>query len=193
MTHQADLLRKRSRYETSFRRFVMAQPWAMKASPFVRGTWYKVQARAYSVYGDEQSFLRNINEAQNIVENTPRTLDTLSNQFDLVEVLQEKAQGHTILWQPLKALDIYAVTDTLRPFRPLRDMGSCTIVKAQAYTYAGETDEGVKYAIRGLEMAQQYQSKRHISRIQGMYDRLSVTPLGRSAKMKELHTALIEK
>ncbi|GER89964.1 hypothetical protein KDW_41260 [Dictyobacter vulcani] len=151
-----------------------------------------MQARAYSVYGDEQSFLRNINEAQNSVENTPRTLDALSNQFDLVEVLQEKAQGHTILWQPLKTLAIYAITATLRPFQPLCDMGSYAIVKAQAYTYAGETNEGVKYAIRGLEMARQYQSKRHISRIPGMYDRLSVIPPGRSAKMKELHTVLLE-
>ncbi|GER89969.1 hypothetical protein KDW_41310 [Dictyobacter vulcani] len=96
-------------------------------------------------------------------------------------------RGHPtqhILWQPLKALDISAITDTLR------DIGSSTIVKAQAYTYAGETDKGVKYAIRGLEMARQYQSKRHISRIQGMYDRLSVTPPRRSATMKELHAAL---
>ncbi|GER89998.1 hypothetical protein KDW_41600 [Dictyobacter vulcani] len=72
-------------------------------------------------------------------------------------------------------------------------MGTSTIVKAQAYTYVRKTDKSVKYAISGLEMAQQYQSKRHISRIQGMYDRLSVTPLGRSAKLKGLHTALVEK
>jgi hypothetical protein len=32
------------------------------------------------------------------------TLDTVSHRFDLVQVLQERAQGYTMLWQPEKAL-----------------------------------------------------------------------------------------
>lgn len=192
MVHQGYLLRKRGRFETAFRCFESARPWAMQASPYVRGTWYKIQARAYSVYGDQERFERTINEAQLIAESTDVTLDTLSNKFDLVEVLQEKAQGYTMLWQPEKALEIYKRTDVMRPFRPLRDLGSYTMVKAQAHTYVGDIDYGVQLAMRGVEMARQYGSKRHVRRIEDMYDRLSVTPIGKTQQMRELHDFLVE-
>ncbi len=121
---------------------------------------------------------------------TQETLDTHVHQFNLVEVLQERAQGYTMLWQPGKALDIYQETDKLRPFRPVRDLGSYTIVKAQAQTYVGDVDGGIDLALRGVELARGYGSKRHVSRVQGMYDRLSVTPLGTHPRMRDLKEAL---
>ena len=138
----------------------------------------------------QKDFEKAINNAQEIVESTSTTLDTVSNRFDLVQVLQERAQGYTMLWQPEKALDIYRQTDVLRSFRPLRDQGSYSIIKAQAFAYVGALEEGVGYAIKGIELARTYHSKRHISRVQGMYDRLSVTPMGKSPRLRELREVL---
>ena len=55
----------------------------------------------------------------------------------------------------------------LRPFRPLRDQGSYSIIKAQAFAYAGSLEEGVEYAIKGIELARAYNSKRRVSRTTG--------------------------
>lgn len=120
------------------------------------------------------------------------TLDNLANQFSLVDALQEKAQGYTVLWKPEEALKMYKETDRLRPFRLLRDKGSYAIVKAQAYSYIGDLDKGLKHAKRGLELASQYQSKRHIARLEIMYKRLYVTPLGGDRRVQELGEALRE-
>ncbi len=96
-----------------------------------------------------------------------------------------------MLWQPQKALDIYPETDRLSPFRPLRNLGSYTIIKAQAYTYSGDIDTGVDLALKGLELAKGYQSQRHVSRVRGMYERIHVTALGKHPRMSDLKEALM--
>jgi transcriptional regulator with XRE-family HTH domain len=192
MTRQADLLRKKGRYEAAFRRLQAAEPYASQASKYVQGFRWQILARAYSTYSDPEGFQRAIDRAQEIVESTSTSLDTVSNRFDLVQVLQERAQGCTMLWQPEKALDIYRQTDVLRPFRSLRDQGSYSIIKAQAFAYAGALEEGIGYAIKGIELAKAYHSKRHISRVQGMYDRLNVTRMSKSPRLRELKEALRE-
>jgi hypothetical protein len=96
-----------------------------------------------------------------------------------------------MLWQPEKALTIYDQTDTLKPFRPIREMGSYMIIKAQAHAYSGDINKGVKLAIEGIEFAKSYKSRRHISRAQIMYERLSATPLGKHPRMKDLKEALM--
>jgi hypothetical protein len=149
-------------------------------------------ARAFSSAGREQDFLRSINNALEIAEDAKDTIDNLANQFNLVECMQEQAQGFTILWKPEKAQQIYKETDLLRPFRPLRDLGSYSIVKAQAYAYAGDLDKGAEYALRGLQLASEYQSKRHIARVDAMYHRLSVTSLGQDKRMGTIREALAE-
>jgi len=135
--------------------------------------------------------LRAIDHAQEIALQTQSTLDAKYNQFNLIEVLQERAQGYTMLWQPQKALDIYKETDQLKPFRPLRDLGSYTIIKAQAYAFSGDIDEGVKLALKGLDIARGYGSKRHIARVQKMYDRLSTTPMSQHDLLRDLRDALM--
>ncbi|HTI14781.1 MAG TPA: helix-turn-helix transcriptional regulator [Dictyobacter sp.] len=192
--HQADILRKRNRLETALSRFTAAeeQKWVEHASLHVQGLFYQVRARTYTIYASENDFLRNIEKAEAIAHDIPRTITTEADKFDLVEVLQEKAQGYTILWKPEEALKLYQQTDQMRPYRPLRDQGSYTIVKAQAHTYNGDIRTGIDYALRGIELAQQYHSKRHIKRLQGMYDRLSVTKIGKHPLMKDLRTALID-
>jgi tetratricopeptide (TPR) repeat protein len=190
MTRQADLLRKKGRYEAAFRRFQATEPYASSASKYVQGFRWQILARTSSAYNDLEGFEKAIDKAQEIVESTSTTLDTVSNRFDLVQVLQERAQGYTLLWQPEKALDIYQQTDVLRPFRSLRDQGSYSIIKAQAFSYVGDLEQGVGYAIKGVELARAYHSKRHISRVQGMYDRLNVTPMSKSPRLRELREVL---
>ncbi|MBV9259136.1 MAG: helix-turn-helix domain-containing protein, partial [Ktedonobacteraceae bacterium] len=174
-TYLADILRKRGRYQTAVALLEGAQPLSATASPVVQGTRWRILARAHSCYSEPAKFLQTIDAAQEIATNLQESLDTQAHEFSLVEVLQERAQGYTMLWQPEKALDIYQETDKLRPFRPIRDLGSYTIVKAQAHGYAGDIDTGIKLALRGIELARGYGSRRHVSRVQGMYDRLSVT------------------
>ncbi len=190
MTRQADLLRKKGKYEAAFRRLQAAELYASQASQYVQGFRWQILARTFCIYGNAEGFQKAIDHAQELVVSTSTTLDTLSNRFDLVQVLQERAQGHTLLWQPEKALDIYQQTDALKPFRSLRAQGSYSIIKAQAFAYAGDLDKGVMHAIKGIGLARAYYSKRHISRIQGMYDRLSVTPMGKSPRLRELREVL---
>ncbi len=157
----------------------------------MQGVRWQILARAHSAYGYQDWFLKAIDNAEAIATNLKETIDTQYNQFNLVEALQEKAQGYTMLWQPEKALAIYPQTDKLKPFRPIREMGSYTIIKAQAYTYSGDIENGIKLAMQGIELAEAYGSRRHISCVQGMYERLQVTKLGKHARMKDLKEVLV--
>lgn len=187
----ADILRKRGRYETSVGLLNVIRPTANTASAYIQGVRWQILARAHSTYGKEDAFLEAIDNAQEIAKDTKETIDTLSSQFNLVEVLQERGQGYTMLWQPQKALEIYQETDRLKPFRPIRNLGSYTIIKAQAHTYSGDIDRGINLAIEGMNLAKSYQSRRHVSRVQGMYDRLSVTSLANHSRMRDLKNALM--
>jgi tetratricopeptide (TPR) repeat protein len=192
MIHLGDVLRKRGRFETAVRCFDAARPFADVAAPGIQGMRHQLMARAFSGYGDEQRFLQSIEQALEIAAHTQDTIDNVANQFNLVECLQEQAQGFTILWKPERALEIYQETDRLRPFRPLRDLGSYTIVKAQAYAYAGDLDRGLEYSLKGLDLASQYRSKRHLARLEIMYNRLHVTRMGQDRQLREIHEALRE-
>lgn len=191
MIHQGDIFRKRGRYELAIRRLDSAQPYADASAPHISGTRWKILARVYFEYGLESAFLEAIDHAQDIALQTQSTLDTKYTQFNLVEVLQERAQGYTVLWQPQKALDIYKETDKLRPFRPMRELGSYTIIKAQAHAYSGDMEKGIKLAVKGLELARGYHSIRHEARLQKMYDRLRVSPLGKHPLLRDLQEALM--
>lgn len=185
-----DILRKRGRYETAVGLLKSLDPVAKASSPYVQGVRWQIIARAHSAYGREAEFMEAIDHAQAIAEDIQETIETLSNQFNLVEVLQEKGQGYTMLWQPQKALEIYQETDKLKPFRPLRNLGSYTIIKAQAHSYTGDIDAGVDLAIEGLHLAKSYQSKRHVSRVQVMYERLAITSLAHHPRMRDLKSEL---
>ncbi len=189
--HRADILRKRGRYETAIKVLNAIEPIVATANEHVQGIRWQILARAHSAYGQENLFLEAIDQAEDVATNTKETIDTQYNQFSLVEVLQEKGQGYTMLWQPEKALDIYQQTDKLRPFRPIREMGSYMIIKAQAHAYSGDLANGIALATQGITLAQRYGSQRHISRVQAMYDRLRVTKLGKHTRMKDLKDALL--
>ncbi len=188
---RADILRKRGRYEVAINMLSVIRPTIQSADSYVQGVCWQILARAHSAYGDQDQFLEAIDNAEAIATNQKETIDTQYNQFNLVEVLQERAQGYTMLWQPEKALAIYPQTDKLKPFRPIREMGSYTIIKAQAYTYSGDIENGIQLAMQGIDLAKVYGSRRHISRVQGMYERLQVTKLGKHIRMKDLKEVLM--
>ncbi len=194
MIHQSEMLRRRGWYETSFRRLHTVEKHVQEApekymqqvSSWIQGVLWKAYAITSFVNGDEERFVRAVDHAEEIVQDTVSTIDTLCHEFNQVEILQVKAQGYTQLWQPEKALDIYKKTDSLRTFRPIRDQCSYAIIKAQAHCYVDDLQQGIKYAHEGLEMAESIQSLRYVIRLRQMSDRLSTTQIGKQRAMKEL-------
>lgn len=145
LVHKGDVFRKRGRFQNAVKCFELAGPYADTAAPGIQGMRYQIMTRAFSVHGEEDKFRRAMDSALEIAETITDSIDNLANQFNLIECLQEQAQGFTMLWQPERALEIYKETDRLRPSRTLRDLGSYSIVKAQAFAYAG-------ILIKGLSM-----------------------------------------
>lgn len=192
MVHQADILRKRGRFEAALRCFENAAPRAKTASPGVQGRRLMIMARAYAAHGDETKFLQAADSSIEIAAGMKETLENLADEFSYCDALQEKAQGWTVLWQPEKALDIYKETDRLRPMRLLRDQSSYAIVKAQAHAYTGDLKKGLDYSLEGLQTATQCKSKRYVDRLQTMHNRLKVTKLASDRRVKEIGEALAE-
>ncbi len=190
--HRADILRKRGRYEAAVKLLQSFRSPATTASSHIQGVRWQILARAHAQYGYADQFREAIDHAEEIATKTRETIDTQCSQFNVVEVKQERAQGYTMLWQPEKALAIYQETDQMRPFRPTRELGSYTIIKAQAHTYSGDIDTGIDLAMQGIELARGYQSKRHVNRVQSMYERLRVTALGNHARLRDLREVLMD-
>lgn len=192
MTLQASLLRKRGRFERASSCFNAAKPYAQAASVGVQGVRYNLMARLHYESGNELEFLRSINAALEIAEQTKESITGLANEFSLDEVLHEQAYGYTELWKPEKSIEIYKEMDKLRTFRPLRDQGAYIIDKAQAYLGLQDLDKGIELAVQGLQLASEYQSKRHIGWIEKSYNRLLVQPIGRDKRLRTLQDAIAE-
>jgi transcriptional regulator with XRE-family HTH domain len=190
MTQQGSIFRKRGRFEQAFRCFEAVEHQARIASHNIQGVRYLMMARGYYDFGDEQGFLRAINPALEIAAQIQDSITSLANDFSLDDVLQEQASGYTELWKPEKALEIYKETDRLRPFRPLRDQGAYIINKAQAYLHLGDFDEGIKFALRGIQLASDYRSKRHIFWLDKTYRQLRELPMGKDRQLALLAEAL---
>jgi transcriptional regulator with XRE-family HTH domain len=190
LMHQGDILRRRGRFEHAVRCLEGAARYAQAGTPATQGLRWQHLARAYAEYGHKSAFLQAIDEAEQIARAHTPDLDATSNQFNLVDVIQERAQGYTLLWEPETALNVYKESERLKPFRPMRDLGVFVILRAQAHTYAGDVDQGINFALHGLRLARGYQSKRHETRIKRMYDKVIVTPLGKHPRLTELKDAL---
>ncbi len=190
LIHQSEMLRRSHRYEAAIRRLERAEDYVQRytheVSEHIQGMMWKSAAINYYVHGNERDFLRAIDRATEVAEGMTPTIDVLSSEFDEVEVLQVRGLGYAQLGHPEKALEIYQRTDTLRPFRPMRDQSSYHIVKAQAFCYAGDIHTGVKHAMQGMELAEGLHSMRYVVRLQQMCDRLNVTPLRMEKGVLEL-------
>ena len=192
MTLQGSVFRKRGRFEHAIRCFDATKPYADIASAGVQGVRYNLMARLYYDFGDEQGFLGAINPALEIAAHMKDSIAGIANDFSLDDVLQEQASGFTELWKPERAIEIYKETDRLRHFRPLRDQGAYIINKAQAYLILGDLDRGITLALKGLRLATEYRSKRHIGWAEKTYNRLRVLPIGKEKKLGALRDALVE-
>lgn len=191
MMHQGDILRCRGRFEHAIKCLEAADKYAVVGSKSTNGLRWQQLARSYAEYGHKSAFELAINEAEQVARNLDANdLDATSNQFNLIDVLQERAQGYTLLGEPQKALEIYQESERLKPFRPMRELGVFIILQAQAHAYAGDVEAGVSFALQGLRLARGYNSKRHVSRVQRMYDRLSVTPVSKDRRLQDLRQAL---
>jgi transcriptional regulator with XRE-family HTH domain len=192
MTLQGSILRKRGRFGLARQCFNATKPFAGAASAGTRGVYYNLMARLSYDSGDEQGFVRAIQSALEIAENMKESITGLANDFSLDDVLQEQASGYTELWMPEKAIEVYKQTDRLRPFRPLRDQGAYIINKAQAYLQLEDLDQGIVFALKGIQLASGYQSRRHIGWIEKSYNRLRVLPVGQDKRLNVLGEALRE-
>jgi transcriptional regulator with XRE-family HTH domain len=192
MTLQGSIFRKRGRFEHALQCFNATKPYADIASAGTQGVRYNLMARLYYDSGDEQGFIRAIHSALEIAEHMKDSIAGLANDFSLDEVLQEQASGYTELWRPEKAIEIYQETDRLRSFRPLRDQGAYIINKAQAYLQLEDLEQGITLALKGIQLASEYQSRRHIGWIEKSYHRLRVLPIGQDKRLKTLRDALRE-
>jgi transcriptional regulator with XRE-family HTH domain len=192
MVRQGSILRKRGRFETALRRFEAAKPYAAVASPSIQGVRHLHTATTYADMGNAQKFVEAMNLALDIASDLKPDISSLANEFTLDEVLLSQSTGFSELWMPEKAIEIYQETDQLRPFRPLRELGRYTIEKAQAHLYAGDLDQGIKLSLKGLKLAEEYRSKRHIGWVEKTYNRLRVLPIGKEKRLQILRDALIE-
>lgn len=188
--HQGDVLRRRGQYQLAVQRLESAAPYAMQASRAIEGLRQQTLARAHAEFGYRDAFYQAIDLAERTAAEAPPESEDWGAPFTLMSVLHEKAHGQTLLWEPDKALALYAQTEPAFQAASLRDLGNFTILKAQAHAYAGNVDVGVALGIEGLQFARRYGSPRHVSRVQRMYDRLSRTPIGTSARMRDLAEAL---
>lgn len=190
LTHQADVARRRGRYESAIRQLESAEALAKASGTPTQGLRWQTLARCHAEYGNKAAFLRCIDVALDAAAHLPDHEEASNNDFTYHEVTLERAHGLTLLWEPLAALEIYNCPENQATFRPLRELGNFTILRAQAHAYAGEIEEGVRLAIEGLTLARLYRSPRHVSRVQRMHDRLSVTCHRDSPHLRDLADAL---
>jgi transcriptional regulator with XRE-family HTH domain len=192
MVYQGSLLRKRGRFETALRCFEAAKPFSSAASEATRGIYYVNLSTVHADSGQEKPFLHAIDTALEIAKDIKDSITGLANDFSLDDVLWAQAGGFSELWKPGEALKVYGQTDKLRPFRPLRELGAYTIDKGEAYLRSGNLDQGIDLSLKGIQLATEYQSKRHLGWVEKTYNRLLVLPVGKDKRLNTLRDAIIE-
>jgi tetratricopeptide (TPR) repeat protein len=192
MVYQGSLLRKRGRFETSIRCFKAAKPYADAATEATRGIYHVNFSTVYADNSQEKPFLGEIDAALEIAKDLKDSITGLANDFSLDDVLWAQAGGFAELWKPGNALKVYEQTDTLRPFRPLRELGAYTIDKGEAYLKLGDLDQGIALSVKGLRLASEYRSKRHVGWVEKTYNRLRVLPIGKEKSLGVLRDALVD-
>ncbi len=190
MIYQGSILRKRGRFETSLRCFEAARPLVELSSPATRGTYYLGLSTLHADANREKEFLQAIEVSLEITKDMKDNIAGLANDFSLDDVLWAQAGGFSELWKPKEAIAIYQQTDKLRPFRPLRELGAYTIDKGEAYLRLGELDQGIALTLKGIQLASEYHSKRHIGWAEKTYNRLRVLPIGKDKRLMMLRDAI---
>jgi transcriptional regulator with XRE-family HTH domain len=190
--YQGSLLRKRGRFETAIRCYEAARPYADAAADAIRGIYHVNFSIVYADSGQEKPFLEQTATALEIAKYMKDSITGLANDFSLDDVLWAQAGGFSELWKPEEALKVYEQTDKLRPFRPLRELGAYTIDKGEAYLKLGNLETGIELSLKGIQLATEYQSKRHLGWVEKTYNRLRVLPIGKEKKLNTLRDAIVE-
>ena len=165
-----DIARRQRRYGRALRVLEAAERHAAITSVGARVRRLQAMARAYVEIGDRTRFEHAIGRADGLAHTIPAEHQRVP-EHSAQGLRLERGQGLTLLGRPQAALANY---DEVSPstFVGERQHGSFVIIHAQALAHAGHLDEGVRVAVDGLDMARSYQSARHVSRVQRMYDRL---------------------
>lgn len=192
MVYQGSILRKRKRFETSLKCYEAAKPFAAVASPSTQGVFYINLSTVHADAGDEAEFLRAIDASLDIAADMKESIDSLANEFTLDDILWAKAGGLSELWQPESALEVYKETDKLRPVRYLREQGAYTIDKGEAFLRMGDLDKGIDLSLKGLKLALEYRSKRHIGWLERTYNLVRLQPFGQDKRLDMIQDALME-
>jgi tetratricopeptide (TPR) repeat protein len=192
MTYRGSLLRKRGLFDTALRSFEATEPYAKVASPSTQGLYYINISTLQSDAGHEKEFLQAIDSALELTKETGASIDSLANEVTLEDILRAKAGGLLELWKPEEAIEIFNQTDRLRTFRPLREQGMYTIYKGEAHLRMGDLDQGVKFSLKGLQLASEYRSRRHVGWVERAYNRLPVDTIGKDKRLTTLREAIAE-
>lgn len=192
MVYQGSLLRKRGRFETSLRCFEKARPFADAASNITKGIYHLNMSTLCADACQESPFMHAIEAAFNVAGEIKPDMESLANEFSIDDVKWAHASGLSALWKPDQALEVFKEIDKQNPFTTLRALGGYTISKGKAYLRGGDLEMGVSLHLEGVQMATEYQSKRHIGWIEDMYTRLLVLPFGKDKRLNTLRDALHE-
>jgi len=190
MIYQGSLLRKRGRFETSLRCFERAQSYADMASDVTRGIYHLNMSTLHADANHKSPFLRSIESAFAVATQMQPSVESLANEFSLDDVQWAHASGLSALWEAEEAVKIFKEIDKENSFKTLRALGGYTISKGKAYLRLGDLDQGVRLHLDGIQMASEYQSKRHIGWVEDMYTRLLVLPIGKDKRLNDLRDAL---
>jgi transcriptional regulator with XRE-family HTH domain len=187
-TQLGDVARRQRRYSKALRIFGATDRHLGTASTLTQVRHHKTVARSHAELGDRAAFDRAIASAEELAQAISPEHHREGDHSPR-GVRLERGQGLTLLGEPATALRIY---DESKPpaFRSDRERGSFVIIRAQAVAAAGDLAEGVRLAIQGLELARRYESPRHVSRVQRMYDRLTSAWSPSEPALIELHNAL---
>ena len=142
-------------------------------------------AYTYAENRDELSFRHHIEEAINLLGHSGSGEGMSQREFVPFEVLEIYGKGLRDFGHAKEGLTYLQRADDslmMQPNMP-RWQAVVTISKAQALCDAGEMDEGIALAVRGLRLAHYCQSPRQMNRVRKLATRLKKTHSGQSSKL----------
>lgn len=161
---------------------------AQHAQPATRG--YILQMIAYTAAdaGDERAFDRYIGEALDLLGHSSEAEGVAQRDYIPFEVLEIYGKATRDFGRPVEALTyLRQAEDALinRPNVP-RWRAALTISQAQALCDAGELEEGVQLAIRGMTLAHSCQSPRQMNRVRKLMRKMQESEYAQAAALAPL-------
>jgi tetratricopeptide (TPR) repeat protein len=168
MTELGDAYRRKGDTRTALALMETALSKTTHGERATRGYVLEMLAYTYTDTRDEAAFLRNIEEATDLLGHTGEGEDgSAKREFIPFEVLEIHGKSLREFGHASLALDYYQRAEQSLMSRPSmpRWHALLTISKAQALCDAGELDEGIRLAIQGITLAHACQSPRQMNRV----------------------------